>query len=108
MFDLYVQEAVRPGSDGQVTLKCNPETEADIYRETLRFNLWQEIVNALVPALVLRGLSKDGLRSTTDPDLAQKLPMADDWPVEAAGHLIPMEEPEEVTKAVQVLLEKLA
>lgn len=108
VFDLYVQEAVRPGSDGQVTLKCNPETEADIYRETLRFNLWQEIVNARVPALVLRGLSKDGLRSTTDPDLAQKLPMADDWPVEAAGHLIPMEEPEEVTKAVQVLLEKLA
>jgi len=108
VFDLYVQEAVRPGSDGQVTLKCSPETEASIYRETLRFNLWQEIVNALVPALVLRGLSKDGLRSTTDPDLAQKLPMADDWPVEAAGHLIPMEEPEEVTKAVQVLLEKLA
>lgn len=107
VFDLYVQEAVRAVSDGQVTLKCSPETEAAIYRETLRFNLWREIVNAPVPALVLRGLSKDGLRSTTDPDLAQKLPMAEDWPVEAASHLIPMEEPEEVTKAVRLLFDRL-
>jgi pimeloyl-ACP methyl ester carboxylesterase len=107
VFDLYVHEAVRADSDGQVTLKCSPETEAAIYRETLRFNLWPEIVNAQAPALVLRGLSKDGLRSTTDPDLAQKLRMADDWPVEAAGHLIPMEEPEVVAKAVQSFLEKL-
>jgi pimeloyl-ACP methyl ester carboxylesterase len=108
VFDLYVQEAVRPASDGQVTLKCSPETEAAIYRETLRFNLWPEIVTARVPTFVLRGLSKDGLRSTTDPDLAQKLSAADDWLVEDAGHLIPMEAPDEVTKAVQVMLERLA
>jgi pimeloyl-ACP methyl ester carboxylesterase len=108
VFDLYVQEAVRASSDGQVTLKCSPETEATIYRETLRFNLWPEIVTARVPTLVLRGLAEHGVRSTTAQDLAEKLPMADDWPVESASHLIPMEAPDEVAKAVQVMLERLA
>ena len=108
VFDLYVQEAVRASNDGQVMLKCSPETEAAIYRETLRFNLWPEIVEARVSALVLRGLADHGVRSTTDPDLAQKLPTADDWPIEGASHLIPMEAPDEVTKAVRVLLQKLA
>jgi len=107
VFDLYVQEAVRASRDGRVTLKCSPETEAAIYRETLRFNLWPEIVNTNVPALVLRGLADHGVRSTTDPDLARKLLTAEDWPVERASHLIPMEAPDEVTKAVQLMLERL-
>jgi pimeloyl-ACP methyl ester carboxylesterase len=108
IFDLYVQHAVRSTSDGQVTLKCSPETEGAIYRETLRFNLWPEIVRARVPTLVLRGLSEHGLPSTTTRNLAHLLPTAEDWPVESASHLIPMEEPEEVTAAVQVLLDRLA
>jgi len=108
VFELYVQESVRASSDGQVTLKCSPETEAAIYRETLRFNLWPEIVTARVPALVLRGLAEEGVPSTTAPDLAELLPLAEDRPVARASHLIPMEAPDEVTKAVQAMLERLA
>jgi len=108
VFDLYVQEAVRSSSDGQVVLKCSPETEATIYAETLRFNLWPEIVHARVPAIVLRGLAEQGVPSTTAQDLAQLLPTAEDRPVTTASHLIPMEAPEEVIAAVQVLLERLA
>jgi pimeloyl-ACP methyl ester carboxylesterase len=108
VFDLYVENAVRSTSDGRVELKCIPETEGAIYVETLRFNLWPEIVRARVPTLVLRGLAEHGLPSTTTRNLAQLLPSAEDWPVESAGHLIPMEAPEEVTAAVQVLLDRLA
>lgn len=108
VFDLYVENAVRSTSDGQVELKCSPETEGAIYRETLRFNPWPEIVRARVPTLVLRGLAEHGLPSTTARNLAQLLPTAEDRPVATASHLIPMEEPEEVTAAVQALLERLA
>ncbi len=108
VFDLYVEEGVRSGSDGRVELKCIPETEGAIYVETLRFNLWPEIINARVPTLVLRAMSKEGLPSTTARNLAQLLPMAEDWPVESGSHLIPMEEPETVVAAVEVLLERLA
>ena len=48
-------------TDGQVTLKCTPETEVEVYRQTLDYNLWPEIAHADVPAIVLRGLSKEGL-----------------------------------------------
>ena len=108
VFDLYVQEGVRPGKDGQVTLKCSPETEGAIYRETLRFNPWPEIVNARVPTLVLRGLAEHGLPSTTTRHLAELLPIAEDRPVAVASHLIPMEAPEEVVDAAWALLDRLA
>ncbi len=106
VFDLYVQEAVRETGDG-VALKCLPETEAEIYRETLRFDLWPELRRMHAPTLVLRGTSERGLQSTTDRDLAQKLPAAEDRPVPTSGHLISMEDPEAVTRAVREMLARL-
>ncbi len=107
MLDLYVQEGVREsaeGPDGQdVTLKCAPETEAEMYRQTLAYNLWPEIAHADVPAIVLRGLSKERLVSVTAPELAGWLSRAEDRPLAEASHLLPMEYPEEVIKAVRRL-----
>lgn len=107
VFDLYVQEAVRETEAGEVALKCAPATEAAIYRETLRFNLWPELAGVRAPTLVLRGVADRGLRSTTDPDLARKLPSAEDRPVETASHLIPMEDPDAVVAAVNDMLRRL-
>ena len=103
MLGLYVQEGVRESAEG-VTLKCAPETEAEIYRETLAYNLWPEIARADVPAVVLRGLSKERLLSVTAPELPGWLPRAEDRPLPEASHLVPMEYPEEVVRAVRELL----
>lgn len=105
VFDLYVQEAVRD-ADGEVRLKCAPETEATIYRETLRFNFWPELARVQAPALVLRGVAERGLRSTTTRTLARQLPNAEDRPVPTAGHLVPMEDPEAVAAAVNEMLDR--
>jgi pimeloyl-ACP methyl ester carboxylesterase len=105
MFDLYVQEGVRETDDG-VTLKCSPETEVEVYRQTLYYNLWPEIAHADVPAIVLRGLSKEGLASVTAPELAGWLPQAEDRPLAGASHLVPMECPEEVVRAARELLSR--
>jgi pimeloyl-ACP methyl ester carboxylesterase len=111
ILELFVQEGVREtdGPDGQsVTLKCAPETEAEIYRQTLTYNLWPEIAHADVPAIVLRGLSKEGLQSLTAPELSGWLPRAEDRPLPDASHLVPMECPEEVVWAVRELLAKVS
>ena len=106
MLDLYVQEGVRETDDG-VTLKCAPETEAEIYRQTLYYNLWPEIAHADVPAIVLRGLSKEGLSSVTALELSGWLPRAEDRPLPQASHHVPMEYPEEVVRAARDLLTRL-
>ena len=87
-----------------MTLKCAPETEAEVYRQTLYYNLWPEIAHADVPAIVLRGLSKEGLASVTALELAGWLPRAEDRPLPEASHHVPMECPEEVVRAVRDLL----
>ncbi len=107
IFDLFVQEAVRETDDGQVTLKCTPETEVEVYRQTLYYDLWPEIAHAAVPAIVLRGLSKEGLGSTTAADLAGWLPNAEDRPLPQASHHILMEYPDKVVAAVRDLLARL-
>jgi pimeloyl-ACP methyl ester carboxylesterase len=107
MLDLYVREGVRETADG-VTLKCSPETEVAVYRQTLYYNLWPEIAHADVPAIVLRGLSKEGLASVTAPELVGWLPQAEDRPLPQASHHVPMECPEEVVRAVRDLLSRSA
>jgi len=112
MLDLYVQEGVRESEEGpdgrSVSLKCAPETEAEVYRQTLGYNLWPEIAHADVPAIVLRGLSKEGLTSVTAPEVVGWLPQAEDRPLAEASHHVPMECPEEVVRAVRELLSRLA
>jgi pimeloyl-ACP methyl ester carboxylesterase len=112
MLDLYVREGVREtadGPDGQgVTLKCPPETEIKVYLQTLGYNLWPEIAHADVPAIVLRGLSKEGLASVTAPELVGWLPRAEDRPLPQASHHVPMEYPEEVVRAALELLARPA
>ncbi|MCJ7490549.1 MAG: alpha/beta hydrolase [Dehalococcoidia bacterium] len=103
MLDLYVREGVRETDDG-VTLKCSPETEVQVYLQTLYYNLWPEIAHADVPAIVLRGLSKEGLASVTAPELLAWLPRAEDRPLPDASHHVPMEYPEEVIRAARDLL----
>jgi pimeloyl-ACP methyl ester carboxylesterase len=105
-FDTFVREAVRDTSEG-VALKCAPETELEVYRQTLSYDLWPEIAHADVPAIVLRGLSKEGFASTTSPELAGWLPRAEDRPLPQASHHIPTEYPEEVVRAVRELLLRL-
>lgn len=107
IFDLYVQEAVTDAPDGGVRLKCAPETEAAIYRETLRYNFWPELARVGAPAVVLRGVAERGLRSTTTSDLASHLALAEDRPVETAGHLVPMEDPDAVVAGIEWLLGRL-
>ncbi len=103
MLDLYVEEGVLESDDG-VTLKCAAETEAEVYRQTLNYNLWPEIARADVPAIVLRGTSKEGLLSVTALELPGWLPQAEDRPLPDASHLLPMECPEQVVRAVRDLL----
>ncbi len=107
MLDLYVQEGAREVDGQGVTLKCAPETEAEVYRNTLTYNCWPEIAHADVPAIVLRGLSSEGLASLTSPEVPGRLPQAEDRPLAEASHLLPMEYPEEVVRAVRDLLETI-
>ena len=107
MLALFVEEGTRASEDG-IALKCSPETEAEIYRLTLAYNVWPELARAEAPAIVLRGLSPERLPSVTALELAGWLPQAEDRPLAEASHLLPMECPGEVVLAVRDLLSGLS
>ncbi|TMA25980.1 MAG: alpha/beta hydrolase [Deltaproteobacteria bacterium] len=52
-FDLYLAEALGDRSDGQVELKCSPETEAAVYGAGFTSNVWDPTEQLAVPALIL-------------------------------------------------------
>jgi len=97
-FDLYLAEAMADRPDGQVELKCTPETEAAVYSTGPSSDVWARVEKLAVPTLLLWARDGDFPRSLFD-DYAARLLNARVEEVDA-GHLLPMERPEIVVDAV--------
>jgi pimeloyl-ACP methyl ester carboxylesterase len=95
-FDLYLAEGLRDRPDGQVELKCRPETEAAIFSQGPGFDPWVLAPRVETPSLLLWAVRGDFPRSVYT-DYAAQMPRAEVHDVDA-GHLVPMERPEEVVR----------
>jgi pimeloyl-ACP methyl ester carboxylesterase len=97
-YELYLAEGLGDRADGQVELKCAPETEAAIYAAGPTTDVWDRVEKLAVPTLLLWAMHGDFPRSVF-ADYAARMLNARIQDVDA-GHLVPMEQPELVIDAV--------
>jgi pimeloyl-ACP methyl ester carboxylesterase len=102
----YVDAALRPAPDGALELAYSPEWEARIY-ETGPLNLWGELRRLQPPVLVIRGSESDTFRLPAVRALRRRLPKAVVREVAGAGHLVPLERPDETARFIREFLADL-
>lgn len=91
----YVTYGVVQSQNGGVELLCPPEAEARIF-ENYPLNIWSKIKRLKVPTLIIRGENSDVLSEPAVTMFCRKASQATSVVVKDAGHLIPMEKPDEL------------
>ena len=102
----YVEAGTRPTADGQVELTYPPESEAHIFA-TSPVDVWQAVPELQVPTLVVRGRETNTFRAASHRRFARLAPNARFSVIPEAGHLVPMERPEETAEAIRRFLARL-
>jgi len=101
----YVNAGTKPTPDGQVALVYPPEWEAHIFA-TAPTDVWCYAPQLDTPALVIRGEHTDTFRPGSQARLERLLPQARYHVIPDAGHLAPMERPEETGAVIKEFLAK--
>jgi pimeloyl-ACP methyl ester carboxylesterase len=100
MLELYLRHGMSE-EDGGLRLTCSPRREAALFMGGMQYDPWPLLSRVSCPVLILEGeksenkgfIDLDGVR-TLIPDCGHHR-------VSGAGHLIPMEQPREVTRLIQ-------
>jgi len=102
----YVEAGTQPRGDGMVELAYPPEWEAHIFATT-PIDVWGEVPRLKTRALVIRGASSSTFRHTAERRMARRLPGVVSVTIPDAGHLAPMERPEETAAVIRDFLDGL-
>jgi pimeloyl-ACP methyl ester carboxylesterase len=103
----YCEFGTRPNAEGKRELKCPPEIEARYYQTSRDFDGLGRILRCTTPLLVIFGQRFDSLGAAMSATVAARLKHGLVVNIADAGHFIPMEKPEEVSRlAVEFLSEK--
>lgn len=100
MLELYLRHGIS-GEEGGLRLTCSPQRETALYMGGMQYDPWPLLTRISSPVFILEGeksdnrtfINLDRVRSLI-PDCAYHL-------VGGAGHLIPMEQPKEVTRLIR-------
>lgn len=96
MLDLYIRYGFLETDAGGLQLACSPRREAALFMGGNRLNPWPFLEKVSCPVLVIEG-EKSENRSFIDlKKAASHFPRGAYSLVEGAGHLIPMERPDEI------------
>jgi len=99
----YVEAGTVVEADGSVRLRYPPEWEAHLY-DTVPLDIYHDVAHLRLPVLFLRGETSRTFRPGVQARLARLLPQARTAMVAGAGHLLPMEKPEETAAAIRAFL----
>ncbi|MGI9667764.1 MAG: alpha/beta fold hydrolase [Acidimicrobiia bacterium] len=99
--NLYVDHGFRDGPDGW-TLKCDPDVEADYYREGTNVDTWDLLPGIECPVALVVGAKSDTHRGLALELLASQFRDVEVFTVPDATHFVPMEYPGEVARLVDV------
>lgn len=86
----YCQHGLATTEQGSIQLKCDPETEAQIY-ESILLDIWNYPDQVRCPTLVIRGGQSDTFTSDASRKLCSKIPYARGVSIDQAGHFVAME-----------------
>jgi pimeloyl-ACP methyl ester carboxylesterase len=107
MVELYLQHGMRKDGEG-LRLTCSPRREAALFMGGVRYDPWPLLAKVSCPVLVLEG-EKSGSRGYIDfARICSLIPGCTRHKVAGAGHLIPMEQPREVTHQIREFLNSVA
>ena len=104
-----VEALARPRPDGQVELAYPTDWEVKIYLTgpLVEWKLWPQVKGLRVPLLVVRGQETDAFMPVAARMMQSRLPGAEIRTIAGAGHLVPLEKPEEVGAVIHEFLERV-
>jgi lipase len=101
MLELYIQYGMKDCDNGGLTLACTPKREASLFMGGMHHDPWPFIPKVRCPALVVEGEESENrhfidlkMATSTFPNATYRL-------LKGAGHLIPMEKPQEITGIIR-------
>ena len=96
----YITYGLKPMSNGSMELLCPPEAEARIF-ENYPLDVWLWPKKICVPSLIIRGKYSDVLSKNEVKKFCTKCNTASAHTLKNAGHLAPMEKPEEIARIIK-------
>jgi len=98
----YIKGIVRPREGGDWELSFSPEWEARIYYTGIwkDMDLWWKIKLLSVPMLIIRGAESDTFWAQTADRVRRANPMVRIETIVKAGHLVPLECPQEAANLI--------
>ena len=101
MLSLYIQHGMKDRPGGGLELTCSPKREAALFMGGVQYDPWPLLPQVNCPVLVLEGEQSDNRHFIDLKKIASLFPDATHRLIRDAGHLIPMEKPEETTTVIR-------
>jgi pimeloyl-ACP methyl ester carboxylesterase len=98
--DAYVRFGFSLGEDGQVHLKCDPETEARTFENSATHDTWERLPEIGLPVMVVAGRIEEGQPSALAGAIVERLPQGTLVERDDLDHFGPMSHPEIVASLV--------
>ena len=98
----YIAGMTRPRPEGGFELVYSPEWEARIYFSGIwrDLDLWRGLKHLQAPTLIIRGAQSDTFWAQTSARVQRANPKVQVEAIESAGHLVPLESPEKVSRLI--------
>lgn len=96
MRDVYLNYGLIPSDNGGLELACHPRKEAALFMGSMGYDPWPILPAVTCPALVLEGELTENKGVIDFKKIANTMPQGQYRLVPGAGHLIPMEKPQEI------------
>ncbi|MBI4328416.1 MAG: alpha/beta hydrolase [Chloroflexi bacterium] len=107
VFDLFIETALRDRQDGQVELKCSPETEALVHAGTNLVDVWPLLPKLEVPVLLVEVERTIVMLPHFVDEVFWRLRHPWREKLEGVGHYAPLEAPDKVAEALRQFLATL-
>jgi len=100
MLDIYIKYGFIENDTGGFSLACSPQREASLFMGGLHKNPWDILSEINVPVLIVEGAESDNRKFMNLKKAAEQIPHGKYHLLEDAGHLFPMEMPDETVKII--------
>jgi pimeloyl-ACP methyl ester carboxylesterase len=102
--DLYIQHGMVSYETGDLELTCSPEKEASLFMGGMGYDPWPMLPKIACPVLVIEGENSTNRPVINLKKASSKFQNGTYRLIRDAGHLIPMEKPQEI---IQIVLDFL-
>jgi len=106
MLQFYIQYGMQKQAEGELTLRCDPRSEAALFMGGKSTNPWPLLKELTCPVLIVEGEKSTNKEFIDLKKAASRLKKGQYVSVRDAGHLIPMEKPEEIAKIIKDFAQK--